>query len=292
MVHELDPNHPTCTVTAGLKPEVVKEIKERAPDIDIYGVNTYGSLESTVANMRIEAEWNGPYIIAEYGVDGHWECPKTEFGVPVEQTSHEKAKVFDERYSYIENDGNYCIGSYAFLWGAKQETTSTWYGLFTPDGDSGEAVDILQKRWGSEPENSAPILKSIKLNEKAPLDNVYITSGDLATATIDISDPDGDKLKFEWSVVAESTDVKSGGDAEKAPPTIPGTIKTNKGESVVIRAPKDEGRYRVFVFAKDGNGHAGTANIPFYVLPRPKSAEQARTVEFKEMELEIPKRNK
>ncbi|NNK81453.1 MAG: hypothetical protein HKO93_08130, partial [Flavobacteriales bacterium] len=164
------------------------------------------------------------------------------------------------------------------------------YGLFTPDGESGEAVDVIQRRWGTKPENRAPVLKTIKLNGKAPLESVYITAGDLAEVAIDVSDPDDDKMKFIWSVVAESTDKKAGGDAEKAPPTIPGTIKSNKGDKAIIRAPMEEGQYRVFVFARDGQGQAGTANIPFYVLPRPKEAEQARSVEFKSVELDIPAR--
>ncbi len=290
MIHELDPNHPTSTVTAGLDSAEVRLVNEKAPAIDIYGVNTYSGLDVVTKVMR-ESGWDGAYMITEWGVDGHWECPKTEFGVPIEQTSHEKAVSFDKRYTMIEGDSDYCIGSYAFLWGAKQETTSTWYGLFTPDGDSGEAVDVIQRKWGTEPENRAPVLKTIQIEGKSALDNVYITAGELAEVTIDVSDPDDDKMKFIWSVVSESTDVKSGGDKEKAPPTIPGTIKSNKGNRAVIRAPRKEGQYRVFVFAKDRNGQAGTANIPFYVLPREKDAGPARGVQFKSKELDIPERN-
>ncbi|MBY0423997.1 MAG: hypothetical protein K2Q22_00035, partial [Cytophagales bacterium] len=44
MVHELDPNHPTSTVTAGLDTLETRLIMERCPDIDIYGVNTYGDI--------------------------------------------------------------------------------------------------------------------------------------------------------------------------------------------------------------------------------------------------------
>ncbi|NNC83566.1 MAG: hypothetical protein HKN79_08310, partial [Flavobacteriales bacterium] len=289
MIHELDPHHPTTTVTAGLDPKEVELILEKAPDIDIYSVNTYGDIANVPANIR-EYGWDGPYMITEWGVNGHWESPTTDFGVPIEQTSHEKAVSFDERYDLIENDSRYCIGSYAFLWGSKQETTSTWYGLFTPDGHSGEAIDVLQRRWGSEPENRAPVLKSIEMNGKSPLDNVYVVSGDLAEISIDISDPDGDRLSYKWSVISESTDKKAGGDAEKAPPTIPGTVKKNKGSSAVIRAPREEGQYRVFVFATDGKGHAGTANIPFYVTPRPADAGPARGIEFKSVQLDVPKR--
>ena len=44
MIHEVDPNHPTSTVTAGLDSNEVVLIKANAPHIDIYGVNTYGDI--------------------------------------------------------------------------------------------------------------------------------------------------------------------------------------------------------------------------------------------------------
>lgn len=45
MIHQIDPNHPTSTVTAGLDPAEVRLIMANAPSIDIYGINTYGDIE-------------------------------------------------------------------------------------------------------------------------------------------------------------------------------------------------------------------------------------------------------
>ena len=71
MIHEVDPNHPTNTVTAGLDEKEVALIMENAPDIDIYAINTYG--EVGIIRDKIRASgWTGPYIIAEWGPNGHW----------------------------------------------------------------------------------------------------------------------------------------------------------------------------------------------------------------------------
>ena len=126
MIHEEDPNHPTSTVTAGLDVAEVQLIKERAPHIDIYGINTYGGLIGIDQQLR-SFGWDGPYIITEWGPDGHWEVPKTAWGASIEQTSREKANMYQKRYEKgIAADEEMCIGSYVFLWGQKQETTSTW----------------------------------------------------------------------------------------------------------------------------------------------------------------------
>ena len=104
MIHLTDPNHPTCTVTAGLDKEEVRLIIEKAPAIDIYGINTYGDLGNVKATIR-EAGWKGPYIISEWGPNGHWEVKKTKWGAPVEQNSTEKANSYAQRYTeYIAGD--------------------------------------------------------------------------------------------------------------------------------------------------------------------------------------------
>ena len=71
MVHREDPNHPTTTVTAGYDSTETALIMANAPDIDIYGINTYGDLKKAVDDMQ-RFGWQGPYLIAEWGPNGHW----------------------------------------------------------------------------------------------------------------------------------------------------------------------------------------------------------------------------
>ena len=66
MIHQIDPNHPTSTVTAGLDPAEVRLIMANAPSIDIYGINTYGDIGIVPDTIR-SAGWQGPYIISEWG---------------------------------------------------------------------------------------------------------------------------------------------------------------------------------------------------------------------------------
>ena len=126
--HKVDPNHPTSTVTAGLDSMEVQHILRRAPDIDLLGINTYGDIAGVPANIR-RFGWNGPYMITEWGPNGYWESPVTPWKAAIEQSSTEKKRVYLERYDrYIGPEKAQCIGSYAFLWGAKQEYTETWFG--------------------------------------------------------------------------------------------------------------------------------------------------------------------
>ena len=272
MIHEVDPNHPTSTVTAGLDSMEVALIKQKAPDIDIYCVNTYGDLKNAVNNID-KFGWTGPYMITEWGPNGHWEVAKTAWGIPIEQSSTQKAISYEDRYRAIAADSATCLGSYVFLWGQKQETTSSWYGLFSKKGEQTEMLDVLHRFWkGGEPANRCPQITDFGIMQSDVLQKKpVLNSGERYTAKTVFKDMDGDKLKLTWSVVEESTNTKSGGDAESEPPAIPGLIKNKKGYTAEFKAPKKEGAYRLFVYAYDKKGHVAYVNIPFYVKPSSKA---------------------
>ncbi|MFO7864865.1 MAG: glycoside hydrolase family 2 TIM barrel-domain containing protein [Salinivirgaceae bacterium] len=286
MIKEIDPNHPISTVTAGLHEREVKMIKEKCPDIDIYGINTYSEACSIADNIR-NWGWEKSYIISEWGPDGHWEVPKTKWNVPIEQTSHEKAIKYQERYRCIKDDAEMCIGSYVFLWGQKQETTATWYGLFTNKGEYTEVIDYVSHGWtGKWPENRAPSLDSIKVNDKKKDDDIYLIADEKYTATVFASDDHSD-LNYQWEIFPESDDVKAGGDFENALDPVRGTIKRTKANLAHFRAPKKEGAYRIFVTVADKQGKVAYANVPFYVNPRGDEMPQSRPVMLKKRELNI-----
>jgi hypothetical protein len=267
MIKEVDPNHPTMTVTAGLDVAEVQLVMERAPHIDIYGINTYGGLIGIDKEMRAYG-WDRPYVITEWGPNGHWEVDKTEWGVPIEQTSTEKAADYKRRYDIgIAADKEMCVGSYVFLWGQKQETTPTWYGLFLEDGSETEVMDVLEKSWsGKYPTNRSPSIASMTMDGKRTRENVYVKPKAKVQFKIDIKDPDGDQLKYRWEILPESTDIKSGGDKESRPEPIEVIIRAGSADGVLnFKAPRKEGAYRLFAYIYDGNGNAATANFPFYV---------------------------
>lgn len=287
MIHEVDPNHPTSTVTAGIDSTEIYLIKTKAPDIDIFACNTYGDLYKTPSNI-IKYGWDGPFIIAEWGPNGHWEVEKTEWGAPIEQTSIEKAESYGSRYgNYIAAYRDKCIGSYVFLWGQKQETTSTWYGLFTEGGNPTEPLDRLYAAWqGREPENAAPSITSLTLDNRTGVNSIYLKAEDVYEASLTFTDDQND-VDVDWFVYSESTAQSAGGDFEESIPPVLGLFSRRGDDYARFRAPEEEGAYRLYVFITDNAGKVAYANIPFYVNPRLESDPPARSVRFKEQTLDI-----
>jgi hypothetical protein len=292
-IHETDPNHPTCTVTAGLDSLEVQHILEKAPDIDIYGVNTYGDIAGVPKNIG-RFGWSGPYMITEWGPNGHWESPVTPWNAAIEQTSREKADVYWERYvKYIKADSQHCIGSYVFLWGQKQEYTLTWYGLFTKDNEQTEAVDNLYKLWnGKWSTTPTPSVSGLFINSKMASDTITVSAGSLNNAFVktallrasDIESSNPRSYKIEWKLLAESDDKKAGGDLENEASEIGGFIKKAKDFELQFKAPQQPGAYRLFVNIHYKNKVA-YANVPFLVKDA-ASDEGSKALRFKRYDLQ------
>lgn len=266
MIHELDPNHPATTTLAGINAELVANLNERAPELDLLAIQLYGGIANLPRLVR-EIPIELPYIVTEWGATGHWEVPVTPWGAAIENTSSVKADGYLDRYQkYIGSDTKQCLGSYVFLWGQKQERTPTWYGVFLASGEETEAVDVMHYIWnGSWPENRTPRLESMLLNGQTAYQNIRLKAGQPYQAVTTATDPDGDELTYTWDLKPESTDLGEGGDFETTPESIPGLVQGQGLPTVTLTTPTAPGAYRLFVYVFDGNDHAAHANVPFYV---------------------------
>lgn len=273
MVKRVDSNHPTMTVVAEIGGDRVKNIHRLCPDVDLVGINSYGGAATLPTRYR-EAGGTKPYVITEYGPPGMWEVPKTPWGSAPEPTSTEKAASYKATYlANVTDNASLCLGSYAFLWGQKQEATATWFGLLLPDGSRLAAVDTLSELWsGKPPANRCPAIRSLQLEG-----NAKVKPRTTVTARLNVVDPEQDPLTVQWILQAEPQEFGIGGDDEAAPPSFPDAILKSGRESVEVRLPEGGGGYRLFAYVRDGKGGAAVGNIPLFVdapvtAPVPKKA--------------------
>jgi len=266
MAHAEDPNHPTMTVIAELGQDnvKVKMVRELCPDVDILGVNSYGGAGS-VGERLAKAKFNRPFVLTEFGPRGFWEGRQTSWKAAFEPISTAKAETYKTTYTQgVAGNPGQCLGSYAFLWGNKQEVTSTWFSLFLPSGEKTEAVDVLTEAWTGKPApNRCPRITAAKFEA----DGETIHPGDEKKATLAVTDPDGHPVAIRWEVRNESGAHHEGGDRESEPPAVADAIASVQGGNLVLRAPDVPGPYRLYVYVYDGFGGAATANFPFLVAP-------------------------
>ncbi len=171
MIKELDPHHPTMTVTAEIGGGRIEMVHKHTPAIDIHGINAYAGASSIAERMRAGGATK-PYVITEFGPDGPWETPTTDWGAPIEQTSTEKAAAYRKTYqqSILDNPGM-ALGAYAFLWGNKMEGTATWFGMLLDDGSRLGVVDVMSELWSGEvPADLAPMIEPVTVEPATAID--------------------------------------------------------------------------------------------------------------------------
>ena len=265
-IKEVDPNHPTMTVIAGVDPSKAYYIKKYCPSVDILGLNVYGSIENAGANLR-KFNWDKPYIVTEWGVNGPFEAKTTSWKAKVEPPNGFKADQRLRRYQeLIVEDKERCLGSYCFLWGQKQESTATWHGMFLKNGNPTEAVDVMHYCWKGEwPNSRAPSIRDISLENIGWRQDHIIEPSMQATVKIEYSKYNNNKVYIEYVLYPEAFSNKIGGDIQKSPDPIPFEIVRQTENELIFISPKKKGAYRLFAFVKNDKGQSSVANIPFLI---------------------------
>ncbi len=258
---ELDPNHPTMTVTAEIGGGRIESLHKNSPAIDIHGVNAYGGAASIAERLHAGGA-HKPFVLTEFGSRGSWEAPTTSWGAPLEQSSTEKAAFYRKTYeSSIVAEPGFALGSYAFTWGFKMEATATWFGMFLDDGSRLGVVDTMTELWsGSPPSNLAPTIQNLVLQGPSEVD-----ASDELKVTVEIEDPEGGPMRARWELRPESGEYATGGDFRANLPNIDGVILEADVNGAQLRMPPEPGPYRLFLYAYDDSGNAATANIPLLV---------------------------
>ncbi len=266
MIKLEDPQHPVTTITANINSSIVNNIKNKAPEIDLLGVNAYGNDLITMPQKIRNSGWHKAYFMGEFGPVNHWQVSGTPWGAKYEPLNSQKATTYLSAYEAFSNDTAMCVGSYVFKWGWKWQRTYSWINLFTKEGLETEAVDVMHYMWsGSWPENRAPQAERIHLNgEIAGLADTLSPSG-IYSASVNASDPDNDELIYDWVLYEEGRSSASGGDAETEPPKYEDFVLEHYDDSIVFQLPDLAGPFRLYVFVKDTANNVGISNFPFYI---------------------------
>lgn len=264
-IHRLDPYHPVMTVVAEISDTKIRSLNTWCPDLDLLGINSYGGCRSLPTRLR-KAGWLKPYVVTEFGPLGPWETGKTPWGASYEPSSTDKTAFYLDSYRQgIEAAKNWCLGSYVFLWGNKEEGTSTWFGLFLSTGESLGPLDAMIELWtGKPPAERAPELRELQSDAAGQC----VDSSSRHPVTVQASPG---PLTYEWTVLTDIEIVKVkdkkpkevGRPGRKMPDAV--IVDSADPTRATLIAPSEPGPYRLYVIARDKNRRAAIINFPFYV---------------------------
>lgn len=268
LAKSLDTNHPVMTVIVELGGKRIQSVNQYCPDVDIVGINTYAGA-SSIATRYAALKPTKPYIITEFGPPGFWEVGKTSWGAPLEPTSPEKAESYRRAYVGSIQQKPLCLGSYAFLWGNKQERTATWFGMFLPDGTKVNAVDTMTELWSGKP----PVAPCPAIKELRAQGTTQVNPDQKLKIRLAVINPAPEPLRVRWVVQPEQTKTLSAGREEQLLPELQSAIVQGDEHGCEISAASLNGGYRVFAYVHNAAG-ASVGNVPFHVSAPARQALQ------------------
>jgi hypothetical protein len=267
MIHELDGKHPTLTVTAGTGANLLRTISERAPEIDMVGINIYGGIGG-VRNVINNSVWTKPYMITEWGTNGHWEVSQTTWKEYIEPSAATKAEHFLSRYQeHIKPNADRCLGSYCFVFSGAVTKDYTHYNMWV-GLEPTPSVEIMQFNWtGSYPVNRAPVANNMRMNGVSALVSLTVRSIDTENEVeVFATDAENDSLTYEFLFRPKGAPITAT-DALGTVPTIPNLITSRQGKIIKFKVTSEmnNGNYILYCFVRDGKGGVSSINFPFRV---------------------------
>lgn len=256
---KIDPNHPFITVNADLSRG--DDLIKYCTDVDAIGFNSYGGAFSIVDRYK-KAGGTKPILLTEFGPLGQWEIGKTSWGAAPEMSSTAKGELYQKVYDEVAKNKGFVLGTYAFLWGNKQETTATWFGMVTPDGHPLAAAQAASEFWtGKKPADLCPVVKSMTVNQD------IVKPGSTVVVKLDASDPEGQPLTVKWTVAEETEKYGVGGKDEDKPADLTHAIVSSDNGTCTVRVPNKAAGYRIFAVITDPGGAAANANVCILAKP-------------------------
>ncbi|QNF32340.1 hypothetical protein HUW51_06195 [Adhaeribacter swui] len=281
MINEVDPDHPTTTmISSDVKPLLL--ISLFCDEIDILSMNVFGNMTAAL-KFTTDWIWQGPLVVSEYGTPGYWVADHTDWYAKVEPTSYTKSQLIKTQYQDMIQNNPACLGSYVFIWGQKQEYTTTWFGLFTPTGQPTEMIDVLQYNWLNQwPANRAPSIGSISINNQKDAKNPYLEKSKKFYVTLAVQHAPSNNMQLRWELQKDNLEIYFDPTLAQQKPEIiaKGKVEVNKLKNnkkasasadwqnyqLEFTSPLNEGPYRLFFYLSDEHDKSATGNAVFYVV--------------------------
>ncbi|MFJ1640340.1 discoidin domain-containing protein [Streptomyces sp. NPDC088256] len=253
-IHGIDPDHPVTSTDAwtGAWPYY----KRNAPDLDLYSMNSYGSL-CKVRQDWIDGDYNKPYIITETGPAGEWEVPDDANGVPDEPTDVQKAEGYTKAWNCITGHQGVALGATMFHYGTEHDFGGVWFNLL-PDGLRRLSYYAVKKAYtgSTSGDNTPPVISGMTVSSAGAT-----PAGGEFTVRADIRDPDGDRVTPKIYL--------SGNYANGDKRLVEANWRAAGDGTFAVTAPEKLGVWKVYIQAEDGHGNAGIETKSVRVVAPP-----------------------
>ncbi|KPK42137.1 MAG: hypothetical protein AMJ78_03520 [Omnitrophica WOR_2 bacterium SM23_29] len=254
LIHQLDANHPVIYTSSDAT--ALPYIKKYVPSLDAFGMNIYGSIRMSHSRWD-QTTLNIPYVVTEFGPLGPWDVKKDANGASMDQPDQAKAALYKYMFRNIMDFKGCNLGGFAHHLGETTQESMTWWNLNYKTLKRASFWELYKIYTGNVPSNLPPRITKFnlsKINGIAP--------GETIDIFVEATDNENDPLNYNFILATAQEGILKYYVNEEIPAKF-----ISEGTNVKLIAPEAEGRYRVYVFVKDGKGNVATSNRSIKVGP-------------------------
>lgn len=214
------------------------------PDIDIYGINTYGPGAQALPEEFARLKLDKPYILTEFGPRGEWDAPKDRNGLAREPQDDEKYQnILDGWREWIKPKAQ-CLGVFMFNYNNEEKANhaAIWLSAKIEDRFRPGALAVREAFTGKKPDNTAPVVTNFSL----PRD--MGKAGEWIPVKLAVSDAENDKL----NVTFRYNQRLEGQSRHKRDAVIPLEARGSLEAGFEVKPPNEKGLIKIYAFIDDG----------------------------------------
>lgn len=260
-IKRLDPKHlisSSCAWTLGWP-----YWEKYCPDLDVYGVNSYGPGVTALSDEATRLGIKKPYVLTEFGARGEWDAPKDKNGLRKEPTDKEKTETFSMGWHEWIEIKPQCLGGFIFNYGDTHhlDHASIWLNLKILDSYRPQYWATRYALTGKAAPNHFPSITKLEFPKDMGKQDTWV---DVELAVEDADDPELE-IKFYYNQRLE------GASREKRDRVTPLKYRGTRQKGFQIRLPKENGLIKIYAFAKDSTNNLAIAFQSFVISDKDPS---------------------
>lgn len=248
-VHKVDKNHPVTYASAGTND--LPYLKQYVPEIDVIGMNIYDSIQNGHSQF-IMLKFNKPYLITEYGPPGWW-MVKKDLHKSIEPNDEIKSVWYRDHTRTIFRLKGYNIGGVAFHLGETTQESLTWWNINYKEYKK-LSFWMLHHLFTKNELKKTPYIKKVIIKNKTvkPLEKFNVE--------LDVFHPLGKQISNNYKFDCLLSTSKEGVLQYFVNDEIKTEWKQIDRFKFSIKAPENEGIYRVYIVMFTDNGSVSVNN--------------------------------
>lgn len=257
-VHKIDPHHPVLYASAYITD--AEYILKFVPSLDILGVNVYGAVRQTHA--QLVSKQKIPIVFTEFGPPGPWAFPVDMNQRPHELTDKQKADFYEQEGKAVFESKGYNLGGFVFSLGETSQISLTWWNVNAGGTRKLSYVKLRELYTGISDGLLYPFIRNLSLSKEK-----MIHPGEDIQVTVDVSGEDKD---ISYAYMA-STDIDS--ELVENPNERIYLRWDAQGNKATVKAPLTPGIYRLYAVIYDSKKNYASTLSRTILVGEVQSAE-------------------